>query len=67
MPNTSTADWRKIETALCKVLHDYGFSIIASHEVRRQLRRRYARLASGAGDDFNLTDFAKDLAEELAP
>lgn len=66
MPNPSTADWRKIETALCKVLHDYGFSIIASHEAGDNYAAGMQD-SHGAGDDFNITDFAKDLAEELAP
>jgi hypothetical protein len=58
-------DWRKIESALCKVIHDNGYSIIANHEAGDNFALGMVAVHDD-GADLNLTELAKDLAQELS-
>ena len=63
MPNPSTADWRKIEAALERIVRGWGFELDQHSDSGDIITANAIRFNNG----LNLTELAKALAEELAP
>ena len=59
-------DWRKIEAALVKIVHAYGYG--ASLDQNTRTGDKIARdilIDDDTVDELNLTELAKDIAKEL--
>ena len=63
MPNPPL-DWRKIEAALTRLIHDMGYSVDQHSDTGDKIAP-FMLSPQADGDDLNLTELAKDLAKEL--
>ena len=57
-------DWKDFEKALGRIVHDLGYALDRNGE-SGDLIARFMLSPKGDGDDFNLTELARDLEDRL--